>query len=276
MEGSPPHDIRETPQHSEAATVRRVKITGKKGSAEGSTASRTKAVKIAKAKEELLRLRVELATALLTILEAEDSEGEELEEVSVCSKTEVNERIDSWLDKQEPQHALVMNNQPEVPEDIRRPVQKKEELQESCAAQQPPAGDHHDYTDLANAIALAVRAGQRHTYVELPYFGGSHQEWLPFRAAYYETQGTYSPVENVNRLRRNLKKSRRGSANHRRTPDDMKTLEIRFGRPEVLAMMQMEALRELPRLNGSPRDICIFSTKISNIVATLKSLNCVK
>ena len=55
----------------------------------------------------------------------------------------------------------------------------------------------------------------------------------------------------------------------------MKTLESRFGRPESIAMMEMEALRGLPRLTESPRDICIFATKVSNIVATLKTLACV-
>lgn len=40
--------------------------------------------------------------------------------------------------------------------------------------------------------------------------------------------------------------------------------------------MRMEAPRGLPHLTESLRDICIFSTKISNIVAMLKTLNCIK
>ena len=133
---------------------------------------------------------------------------------------------------------------------------------------------------LAAAITSAVKAAQRPKFIELPFFNGSHQEWLPFRAAYFETEAMFSTVENTNRLRRNLKGKAKEAVEgllitSAHPTEIMKTLESRFGRPESIAMMQMEALRGLPRLTESPRDICIFATKVSNIVATLKTLACV-
>ncbi|XP_075989157.1 uncharacterized protein LOC142986969 [Anticarsia gemmatalis] len=245
----------------------------------GSTASRVKAIKIAKAREELLRLQVELATARLAVLETEDSD-EEQEEISVCTKEEVNERVDSWLERQNTQPILAITNEPHQPEEpsvIRTTMQGDQHQSHGTLT---PAGARQDFKELAEAITSAVRAGQRPKFIELPIFNGSYQDWLPFRAAYYETESVYSTVENINRLRRNLKGKAREAVEGLLITDAhpseiMQALESRFGRPESIAMMQMEALRVLPRLTESPRDICIFATKISNIVATLKTLSCI-
>ncbi|XP_026736747.1 uncharacterized protein LOC113500239 [Trichoplusia ni] len=232
----------------------------KRGGGGGSTHSK-KAQRIAKAKEELLRLQVELAAAKLAALETEDTEDEDEEgDVSI---TEVNEKVSNWLD----------TNKNTAEEDA-TPQQKTQQ-----PAQPAPAGGPADFSQLAEAITFAVKAAQRPKFIELPIFSGAHQEWLPFRAAYYETASSYSPIENTNRLRRNLKGRAReaveGLLITSAAPEEvMKTLESRFGRPEAIAMVEMEALRGLPRLTESPRDICIFSTKVSNIVATLKTLSC--
>ncbi|CAH2215392.1 jg25422, partial [Pararge aegeria aegeria] len=243
----------------------------------GSTHSKAKAYKIAKAKEDMLRLQVELAAARLAALEADDTEDElEDDAASVEPEAEVTKRVDNWLENQPQRPVLAITDAPHYA--IEEPV--------VCDAGQQdpplrsPAGAQPGLTELAEAITRAVKAAQRPKFIELPTFGGSHQEWLPFRAAYYETEGMFTTVENTNRLRRNLKGRAKEAVEgllitSAHPADVMKTLESRFGRPESIAMMEMETLRGLPRLTESPRDICIFSTKVSNVVATLKTLSCV-
>ncbi|XP_045772949.1 uncharacterized protein LOC123872612 [Maniola jurtina] len=259
----------------------------KKGGEGRSNYSKTKAHKIAKAKEELLRLQVELAAARLAALETEetDTEIEDLEDdgVSVHSNTEVNKRVDNWLDSQPAHPVLAITDAPQYHTEesvVKDAEQQKLPEEHQKSAHQSPAGVQSGIAELAEAITNAVKAAQRPKYIELPFFGGSHQEWLPFRAAYYETENMFSTVENINRLRRNLKGKAKEAVEgllitSAHPTEIMKTLESRFGRPESIAMTEMETLRGLPRLTESPRDICIFATKVSNVVATLKTLSCV-
>nr|XP_034830012.1 uncharacterized protein LOC117987161 [Maniola hyperantus] len=248
----------------------------KKG--EGSTHSRSKAHRIAKAKEELLRLQVELAAARIAAMEAEETEDEiEDDGASVHSGAETSERVGNWLESQPPRPALAITSEPHYPIE---PVVNSTGQQKHQNPLQSPAGVQPGLTELAEAITLAVKAARRPKFIELPIFGGSHQEWLPFRAAYYETESMFTTIENTNRLRRNLKGRAKEAVEgllitSAHPTEVMKTLESRFGRPESIAMMEIEALRGLPRLTESPRDICIFSTKVSNVVATLKTLSCV-
>lgn len=293
----PPATVnKETRQDIETTTVKQVlksnagqpRSTGlkdlhppnKKGGRGGSTHSRTKQLKLAKAKEDLLRLQVELAAAHLAALEKEDSEEEEDDNVSLYSKSEANARVDNWLEHQVTRPVLAIadepHNPPEEPTVVHieetRPTKHEE-------TRQSPAGGQTDLALLAEAITRAIGASQRPKFVELPIFSGSHQEWLPFRAAYYETEAMFTSVENTNRLRRNLKGKAKEAVEgllitNAQPTEVMKTLESRFGRPESIAMLEMETLRSLPRLTESPRDICIFATKVSNVVATLKTLGC--
>lgn len=75
----------------------------------GSTKSTSKARKIAKAKEELARLQVELAIARLAAIEA-DTDNED--EISVYSKTEADIRVDTWLNEQPEPTMLAITNEP--------------------------------------------------------------------------------------------------------------------------------------------------------------------
>ena len=89
-------------------------LPSKKGGGGGSAHSRTKAHKIAKAKEELLRLQVELAAARLAALETEDTEDEE-DNISVYTKTEGNDRVGDWLENQANNPVLAITSEPHVP-----------------------------------------------------------------------------------------------------------------------------------------------------------------
>ncbi|XP_072938854.1 uncharacterized protein [Epargyreus clarus] len=230
----------------------------------GSTRSRTKAYKIAKAKEELIRLQVELATARLAVIEAEDDD----DDVSEYSKTEADTRVDDWLEQQA-QPRLAIADEPHLPlreieteieaiTEETRPVQQNNSTAHhtqpdprvhTTAGAQAPAGVHAqpDFSQLTSAITQAIKASQRSSkFVELPTFNGRAKE----------------AVESL--LITNAHPS-----------DVMKTLEMRFGRSEMIAMAEIDTLRTLPRLCESPRDICVFSTKVTNAVSTLRALKCV-
>ncbi|XP_072931477.1 uncharacterized protein [Epargyreus clarus] len=264
----------------------------------GSTRSRSKAYKVAKAKEELIRLQVELATARLAVIEAEDDD----DDVSEYSKTEADTRVDDWLEQQA-QPRLAIADEPHLPlreieteieaiTEETRPVQQNNSTAHhtqpdprvhTTAGAQAPAGVHAqpDFSQLTSAITQAIKASQRSSkFVELPTFNGNYQDWLPFRAAYMETEESFSIVENINRLRRHLigraKEAVESLLITNAHPSDvMKTLEMRFGRSEMIAMAEIDTLRTLPRLCESPRDICVFSTKVTNAVSTLRALKCV-
>ncbi|KAL0861346.1 hypothetical protein ABMA27_008899 [Loxostege sticticalis] len=47
---------------------------------------------------------------------------------------------------------------------------------------------------------------------------------------------------------------------------------MRFGRPDSIALAEMENLRSLPKLNDSPREVCAFACKVQNSVAVLRAL----
>ncbi|KAA5610804.1 DUF1759 domain-containing protein, partial [Pseudomonas aeruginosa] len=146
-----------------------------------------------------------------------------------------------------------------------------------------PAGacDKQDFSDLTAAITLAVKAAREPRYTELPIFNGNHQDWLSFRAAYQETMNSFTKTENINRLRRNLKGRGKEAVDgllitNADPSDVIRSLEARFGRPETIAITELDTLRALPRLTETPRDICIFSSKVTNAVATLRALKCTR
>nr|XP_037876689.1 uncharacterized protein LOC119630667 [Bombyx mori] len=210
--------------------------------------------KIAKAREELARLQVKLAAARLATLEAgSDDENSESE----YSKSELDERVGTWLETQ--------------PTKTENHDRQKETPAGAC--------DKQDFSDLTAAITLAVKAACEPRYTELPFFNGNHQDWLSFRAAYHETMNSFTKTENINRLRRNLKGRAKEAVDgllitNADPSDVIRSLEARFGRPETIAITELDTLRALPRLTETPRDICIFSSKVTNVVATLRALNC--
>ncbi|XP_048477811.1 uncharacterized protein LOC125488674 [Plutella xylostella] len=198
-----------------------------------------RALRIARAKEEMLRIQLELAAARIAVLEAESSEDEDEEQSEYAS--------DSWK---------------YVP---------------AAASQQQKI----NLSELASAIALTAKAGQRATpryHTELPYFAGSQHEWLSFRAAYYETAEDFTETENVARLRRSLRGRAKEAVENllilnARATDIMRTLESRFGRPDSIAMSELDRLRALPRLTDNPRDVCVFASRVLNVVASLRALD---
>ena len=139
--------------------------------------------------------------------------------------------------------------------------------------------------ELADAIADAVRtahpapppAPSKYTWV-LPDFNGAHEEWLPFKRAYMDSAKMCSEVQNMARLRKVVKGAAKEAVRSllfvASDPEEViAALERRFGRPEQLVLAEMEKIKELPRVGDTPRDICVFASRVSNAVTTISVLN---
>lgn len=241
--------------------------------------------KIAQLKLEEIRASLALAQLELDKQRAAAAATDEQEAPSASEEEEEDSsRVQEWLERQ-PQ------NTPEEEQKITddgnvkgrgqgahtdQDREHREDLRETRPARQP---QNVDVTSLAAALTQAVRMTRdAPKYLqELPIFNGQCSSWLAFRAAYYETEALFSKTENVSRLRRSV----RGAALEAISsllisqPDPgtvMEALERRFGRPDALAMNEMQKIKALGKLSDSPRDLCIFANKVSNIVATIEAL----
>nr|XP_053614896.1 uncharacterized protein LOC128677804 [Plodia interpunctella] len=136
--------------------------------------------------------------------------------------------------------------------------------------------------DLTAALLEVVRgvrpAPATHRYADLPYFNGNTGDWLYFKSAFVESQSAFTEAENKARLRKCLKgvalESVKGLfVGGIEALEIVERLEARFGRPHALVTNELEKLRHLPKLVDSPREVCIFASKVNNIISTIKALN---
>lgn len=115
---------------------------------------------------------------------------------------------------------------------------------------------------------------------ELPFFKGDPMEWVNFRNFYDESNKIcqFSNAENVCRLRKCLTGEARECVSALLMGDVsaeniMKTLELRFGRPEIIITKIVSQLKKLPSLSLSyHNDIVSFSIKIKNCVVATKAI----
>ncbi|CAK1550234.1 unnamed protein product [Leptosia nina] len=134
-----------------------------------------------------------------------------------------------------------------------------------------------DISKLASVIIAATKNTMCNHSLDLPKYNGSHSEWLAFQAAYMQTARHMTDVENMARLRRCLVgKAKEAVKNLLIYQSDplkiMKSLESRFGRPDAIAITELETLKKLPKPGIAPRDLCIFTTTFCNIVCSLEAL----
>ncbi|XP_075990118.1 uncharacterized protein LOC142985756 [Anticarsia gemmatalis] len=235
------------------------------------TGSRSR--RIIEAEEEVAALKLALAEAILKRLRVEvEDEDDDYAPSSVADEEEDDapSRVEEWL------------NKTTLPKEVKDPEWRgqdtiKEENQahrkEGVPARQP------DVTSLAEALTQAVRMSRdAPRYIqELPVFNGEISNWLAFRAAFQETNQMFSKIENIARIRKSLKGAAHEAVSSMliSQPDPqaiLDALERRFGRPDALAMKEMQKLRNLQKINDDPRDLCIFANKVSNIVATIEAL----
>ena len=259
---------------------------------------------ILKAREDLLKIKLELAQ--LALQRAEEDSDEYIED-----RNSNNEYVRSWLEEAP---------EPEPPKEDNA---AEGDIVNRCRAHTPPPADidnivnlqaqvpslnskvHNNIeskqiedikgedklrpfiTELTSAIAsLANTRTDQWTsnhpsaskvIMTLPNFSGSHTEWLSFRAIYETTRRYFNDVENTARLRRSLHGRALETVSseligHARPDDIMRELELQFGRPDSIAQAETDRLRGLPRCSEAPKDICMFASRVRSGVVTLRAL----
>ncbi|CAK1552938.1 unnamed protein product [Leptosia nina] len=157
-------------------------------------------------------------------------------------------------------------------------------MKTSIATTSPPfsgtitsQANESDISKLASVIIAATKNTMCKHSLDLPKYNGSHGEWLAFQAAYMQTARHVTDVENMARLRRCLvgkaKEAVKNLLIYQSDPlEIMKSLESRFGRPDAIAITELETLKNLPKPGTTPRDLCMFTTRFCNILCSLEAL----
>ncbi|XP_048486344.1 uncharacterized protein LOC119693582 [Plutella xylostella] len=252
--------------------------------------------RLAEAQKKEAQAAAELAKVRLMRIQAEDSSDEEDEDI-----IDKSERIEQWVQEQSskpPPPALALTAghargsspvsgqtqappTPWIPTEPPRVVQAPQYEERAPPARQQEKSSSEDVTQLAALFKSVLSGGgyrEPPRYIqELPTFNGNSSEWLPFRAAYQETEKYFTKIENVARLRKSLRGAALEAVSCLLISDPnpvaiIQGLERRFGRPEALILNELDKVKKLPKLAESPRDLCIFASKLANIVATIEAL----
>ncbi|XP_037971834.2 uncharacterized protein LOC119693174 [Plutella xylostella] len=280
---SPPSCIRATPPASTARS--KAKSLKARRIAEAKEELARRRVEIAEAKEEIARRKAELAAARLAVIEAESDTDDD--DGSISTEMGSTLKVDTWLETQP--HDVAIKNEPHSASAAPPPTEAAAttSVDPASTATVPVAqlreSDSVGLTALAEAIALAARAGAtplpplRHIS-ELPYFSGAPHEWLQFKTAYYESAASLAPCDNMGRLRRCLKGRAKEAVSRllitSTTPENvMKSLELCFGRPDSIALAELQRLRALRRPVDNATEFCFFANEVSNIVTVLQELH---
>ncbi|XP_072930335.1 uncharacterized protein [Epargyreus clarus] len=243
-----------------------------------------KSIQRAEALERLAKAKLEEARAVTALAEAEvariDAQSTVIDDHESGPDADKDKSflIKSWLETQ-PKIGEPMD------QDIYTTHQKNDtELHPAeftdrrIPSQEPQMIDVAALAAALNEVARATSSQPLSKYVQdLPSFSGASNEWLAFRAAYRDTNGHFTKTENLIRLRRCLRGVAREAAISlfiaETEPDEvMRLLELRFGRPDALVIAEMEKIKTIPRLTDNPRDICVFASRINNIVAVVQAL----
>ncbi|XP_069354537.1 uncharacterized protein [Maniola hyperantus] len=124
---------------------------------------------------------------------------------------------------------------------------------------QPPLPSHH-------------QANQ-----DLPYYDGTSSEWVAFRVVYDDTSKSFTPTQNMSRLRKAIKGAARNTFKSLlysdATPEQvMEALQRRYGRPDSLVMEELDRIKALPKIAATPKDICAFASDIHNCISAIQGL----
>ena len=137
------------------------------------------------------------------------------------------------------------------------------------------AGKVSDINNLARVILQVANKPQGR--FDLCPFSGLVSEWLIFKRSYDDSKESYSPSENLSRLRYALRgEAREAVGSLLVTSDDpeevIQSLELRFARPQTIIRDQLAALRAMPRLGRDPRELNILASKVRNCVSVVNLL----
>ena len=244
-------------------------------SSSSSIAARKKELELqaaqAKARIEMELIDKKLA-ADIAALEEQSRRSDKSRRTAVTS---CNNKVEEWLERS---HTEV-NRQSEVDDRIYNDGRHKNN--------EKPAYVEKLADALKQALSATTVKNQNQelltrlsTSKDLPPFYGDPMEWLQFKEAYYESTQlcNYSDTENIWRLRKCLRGEAKeavsslliGITNPAVIID---TLQLRFGRPEIIMCKIVSQLKKLQPLPQSyHNDIVNFSIKIKNYVATTSAM----
>ena len=151
-------------------------------------------------------------------------------------------------------------------------------LTSALRASQPTSRD----TDVQAHAVDKIAARQSAANTRLPTFSGKPEEWPAFISIYRSTTATcgFTNAENVQRLQSCLKGTARDAVQLMLTvPENVdlaiRTLERRFGRPELVVAKLISQAKEFKPLRMDDADgLIALATAVSNIVLTMKMLHC--
>ncbi|XP_026745266.1 uncharacterized protein LOC113506629 [Trichoplusia ni] len=182
-------------------------------------------------------------------------------------------RVDQWL------RTNPLESRGEGGRDTETREERMQQRSDAPRRRSPtPTKARNSIEQLAATLEKMARPRIRHT--DLPTFSGAVSEWLPFKAAYYDTTKMYcvSPSENLQRLRSCLKGEAREAVAallHAATEPDtiIKTLEQCFGRPEVIIDKALEEMKKMPKPSASASDLNSFAIKVQNTICVLNTID---
>lgn len=115
---------------------------------------------------------------------------------------------------------------------------------------------------------------------DLPKFDGKALEWLRFKRAFeLSTElGGFTETENVPRLYKCLEgEAKEAVRSLMLTACDatqiMKTLELRFGNPDLVLESVIQEVKNMPKINSNNIDLVTFAVRVENCVAAMQALN---
>ncbi|XP_061714619.1 uncharacterized protein LOC133523124 [Cydia pomonella] len=200
------------------------------------------------------------------------------------SRASVQEWVNNTIPNHNEQH-LLSANPPFRFDDIaaqHEPLESREQHGVSAAAikNSPEQNRPEDggVTRLVNSLDKLINKVNQ-TKIDLPNFDGkSHLDWLALKRVYENKADSFSPTENLARLSRALRGTAReavaGLLAAARDPGAVvAALDARFGRPELVVMHEVTAVRALPKVSYDGKDLVIFASRVRNCVEVIRMLN---
>lgn len=113
---------------------------------------------------------------------------------------------------------------------------------------------------------------------ELPFYDGDVSEWVGFSAVYKDTEGLFTDVQNIARLRKALRGQAREAVRaliHTAfSPEQiMQVLERRFGRPEHIVLAELDKIKRMPKLAEDGHNVSEFASRVCNTVSIINSVD---
>lgn len=218
-------------------------------------------LEIQKLELEKIIVKQKIIQASLRVTELDNADGEEERRSEASAQTSVI--VDNWL-----QNAY----------DAQRESTREK------------VHDDQLFSDLTRAITAAVSASTaaktdtgdkllgRLSARNLPTFSGNPTDWLRFKNAFKTTTdiGQYNEAENISRLQRCLSGEAWEAVSAllittTSADEVISTLEMRFGRPELILHKLIDEIKRIPKLTGARSELIVLATKVCNCVSAIEA-----